>query len=106
GAPTTGKARASSSWLIARTARALLNDQDEEVCVGGPATFSGTSYQSRVIALAYCHIIAEAPLGWFGGGDVPTSIVPETGGPGDDFLAECGPTGPRFEVQVKHGLSG
>jgi len=59
-----------------------------------------------VIALAYCHIIAEAPLGWFGGGDVPTSIVPETGGPGDDFLAECGPTGPRFEVQVKHGLSG
>src|SRR4051812_11736234 len=78
----------------------------KEGSVGGPATFSGTSYQSRVIALMYCHMLAEAPLGWFGAGDVPSSLVPETGGVGDDFLIDCGTAGPRFESQAKHGLTG
>jgi tetratricopeptide (TPR) repeat protein len=74
--------------------------------MGGPATFSGTTYQARVMAFICCHMLADAPLGWLDGPDVPTAVVPEVSGPGDDLWVECAVPARRFEAQAKHGLSG
>ena len=70
------------------------------------AAFAGTTYQGRVAAYVCCHMLAESPLGWVGAADIPTSVVSETGGVGDDLLIKCGQSGPHFEVQAKHGALG
>jgi tetratricopeptide (TPR) repeat protein len=75
--------------------------------MGGDATFSGTTYQARVIAFAYLHILAQTRLGWFSpDDDTPAAISGETGGPGDDAMVEFGTIVPSCELQAKHGLSG
>lgn len=73
--------------------------------MGGDATFAGTSYQARVIACVYAHILAESPLGWLAPlSDVPLTVSAETGGPGDDARVEL-VNRYHFEVQAKHGLT-
>jgi tetratricopeptide (TPR) repeat protein len=75
--------------------------------MGGNATFSGTTYQARIIALVYVHILAEMRLGWFSPtDDTPSAVSGETGGPGDDAAVELA-SGPKsVEVQAKHGVAG
>ena len=75
--------------------------------MGGKATFSGTTYQAGVIALAYVHMLAMESLGWFGDiKDVPLSVAGETDGPGDDVRLNFGSLDGVAEVQAKAGLSG
>jgi tetratricopeptide (TPR) repeat protein len=79
----------------------------DEVTVGGDATFIGTTYQARVIAYVYVHILAQMRLGWLGAADdTPLAISGETQGPGDDAQIEFGDRHPAIEVQAKHGLTG
>jgi tetratricopeptide (TPR) repeat protein len=74
--------------------------------VGGEATFRGTSYQARVIAYAYVHLLAPARLNWLGpSDDTPRAVLAETGGAGDDALIELGPSR-SIELQMKLGLTG
>lgn len=75
--------------------------------MGGSATFSGTTYQGRVIALVYVHILAQMRLGWFTpADDTPVAISGETDGPGDDALIDFDSKLAAAEIQAKHGLSG
>src|SRR5258707_2746265 len=76
--------------------------------MGGNATFSGTTYQARLIAYVYVHILAQSPLGWLGAAadDTPLAVSGEVKGPGDDARIEFGESQSAIEVQVKHGLSG
>ena len=54
--------------------------------MGGDATFSGTTYQARVIAYAYVHVLAQMRLGWLGAvDDTPLAVSGEVKGPGDDM---------------------
>ena len=74
--------------------------------MSGSATFSGTTYQSRLIAYVYVHILAQRRLGWLGtSDDTPLAISGETDGPGDDAEIEFGERHPPIEVQAKHGLT-
>ena len=74
--------------------------------MSGHATFSGTTYQAKVIAFIYVHILAEARLRWLEPlDDTPLAVSGESGGPGDDARVEfVGPT-PDIEVQAKHGFN-
>jgi hypothetical protein len=75
--------------------------------VGGEATFSGTTYQAKVIAFVYSHVLAQMRLGWLGAADdTPLAVSGESGGPGDDIRIELGERHPPIEAQAKHGLSG
>lgn len=74
--------------------------------MSGSATFSGTTFQARVSALVYVHILSQARLGWLEQtDDTPVAISGETGGPGDDARIELGQRHPPVEVQAKHGLT-
>jgi tetratricopeptide (TPR) repeat protein len=74
--------------------------------MGGDATFSGTSYQGRIIAFVETHILAQQRLGWLGPvDDTPTAVSGETEGPGDDARVEFGTDGEPIEIQAKHGLT-
>lgn len=75
--------------------------------MGGDATFSGTTYQARVIALVYTHVLAQMRLGWFSpADDTPVAVSGETEGPGDDAQVEFGAKLANAEIQAKHGLKG
>lgn len=75
--------------------------------MGGDATFTGTTYQARVIAFLYVHVLAQMRLGWFNpADDTPLAVSGETDGLGDDARLEFGSKLPDAEVQAKHGLSG
>lgn len=79
---------------------------DIEVLMGGSATFSGTSFQARVLAWADVHLLAQSPLGWLPTiNDTPVAVSGETLGPGDDVRVELGDGHPAVEAQVKHGLN-
>jgi tetratricopeptide (TPR) repeat protein len=74
--------------------------------VGGEATFSGTTYQARVIASIYAHVLAQTRLDWLTpADDTPVAVSGETGGPGDDARIELGEGYSSLEVQAKHGLT-
>jgi len=74
--------------------------------MGGNATFTGTTFQARVIANIYVHLLAQSPLGWFvPHDDTPLAVSGETDGPGDDARVEFGSRHPAIEVQAKHGLN-
>lgn len=73
--------------------------------MGGPAFAKGASFQARVIAYVYVHVLAESRLFWFEPlDDVPIAVEAETGGPGDDIGIEMR-SGIKVEAQVKHGLT-
>lgn len=73
--------------------------------MSGDATFAGTSYQARVIAYVYAHMLAQARLGWFELlDDTPSAVSGETAGPGDDLRIELGTAG-TIEAQAKHGMT-
>jgi len=74
--------------------------------MSGDATFSGTTYQQRVIAYVGVHVLAGARLSWFDSqDDTPESLWAETTGPGDDCAVRLCRTNTVFEVQAKHGLT-
>jgi tetratricopeptide (TPR) repeat protein len=74
--------------------------------MGGDATFSGTSYQARMVAFVEVHILAQLRLGWLDPvDDTPLAIWCETAGPGDDIRIEFGDRHPAVEVQAKHGMT-
>lgn len=74
--------------------------------MSGTATFSGTHYQSGVIAFVYAHLLAQRPLDWVHPiADVPQGVAGESSGIGDDIRIHLGPGAPALEVQVKHGLT-
>jgi predicted Zn-dependent protease len=74
--------------------------------MSGAATFSGTTYQARVIAHVYVHILAQARLGWLEFfDDTPIGVSAETDGPGDDARIEFGERHAPIETQAKHGLT-
>lgn len=74
--------------------------------MSGSGNFGGTTYQARVIAYVYAHILAQAPLGWIElFDDTPLGVSGETSGPGDDARLEFGERHPPVEVQAKHGLT-
>ena len=73
--------------------------------MSGSGTFAGTTYQARVIAYVYAHILSRAPLWWFRlFDDTPLAAWGETGGAGDDLRIEFGERHRPVEVQAKHGL--
>nr|WP_128795572.1 hypothetical protein [Corallococcus coralloides] len=79
----------------------------EAELMGGDATFFGTTYQARVIAYIYVHILAGMRLGWLSPvDDTPIAVSGETDGPGDDARIEFGDRHPAIEVQAKHGMTG
>ena len=73
---------------------------------GGSATFSGTVTQGSVAAYVAVYLLARQPLNWLelNVQDVPTAILGETLGPGDDIRIELLATEHLLEVQSKHGL--
>jgi len=73
---------------------------------GGPATFAGTDMQASVAALLAVHILARQKLNWLEleVPDVPTALLGETLGPGDDIRVELANTQELLEVQSKKGL--
>ena len=74
--------------------------------MGGSATFSGTTFQARVLAWAEVHLLAQTPLGWIPSvNDTPVAVSGETLGPGDDVRVELGDGQGPLEAQVKHGLN-
>lgn len=75
--------------------------------MSGSGTFAGTTYQARVIAYVYAHVLSRARLGWFRlFDDTPLAVWGETGGAGDDLRIEFGDRHRPVEVQAKHGLTG
>lgn len=53
--------------------------------MGGAAASSGATYQTRVVAFVYVHILAQMRLGWLSlADDTPLAVSGKTGGPGDD----------------------
>ncbi len=74
--------------------------------MGGVATFSGTTYQERVIAYLAVHVLSQRQLQWFETeDDTPQSLSGETGGPGDDCAVALRGLPAGIEVQAKHGLT-
>lgn len=72
--------------------------------MSGSAGGGGYDYQAELIALVASYGIAEHPLGWFDNpSDVPTAVLAETKGPGDDIAIELA-SGARIEAQAKKGL--
>ncbi len=72
---------------------------------GGPATASGSDFQSRVFAFIAVHILGDRSLRWLENTpDTPSAVLSETGGPGDDFGIEFVDSPLFVEAQAKHGL--
>jgi tetratricopeptide (TPR) repeat protein len=73
---------------------------------GGAATFGGTDTQSSVAAFVAVYLLGRKPLNWLtlDVQDVPTALLGETLGPGDDIRVEFLDTTHRLEIQSKHGL--
>ncbi len=75
--------------------------------MSGDATFAGTTYQARVIAFVYVHMLGQMRLNWVPPyDDTPIAVSGETDGPGDDARIEFRERLAPLEVQAKHGLSG
>ena len=75
--------------------------------MSGDATFSGTDYQSKVIAYVAVHVLTETKLRWLTApDDTPIAISGEVQGPGDDVRIEFNPGLASIEVQAKHGFKG
>jgi tetratricopeptide (TPR) repeat protein len=72
--------------------------------MSGDATAGGISYQARLTAWVYCHILDERQLGWFPFDDTPVAVSAETKGPGDDVRIEF-KNGEICEVQAKRGFN-
>lgn len=73
----------------------------------GNATFSGTSYQSRLLAYIYVHILTQRRLRWLErSNDLPIAVSAETDGPGDDIRVEFvrGSAIESADIQAKHGF--
>lgn len=73
---------------------------------GGAATFGGTDTQSGVAAFVAVYLLGRKPLNWLtlDVQDVPTALLGETLGPGDDVRVEFLDTSHLLEIQSKHGL--
>jgi tetratricopeptide (TPR) repeat protein len=78
----------------------------DQQLMGGIATFSGTTYQQRVIAYVAVHVLSQRRLLWFETeDDTPESVSGETGGPGDDCAVVLRGSSRVVEIQAKHGLT-
>jgi tetratricopeptide (TPR) repeat protein len=74
--------------------------------MSGDATFTGTTYQARVIGFVYVHLLAQTPLGWLPNvDDTPNAVSGETKGAGDDIRIKVAGADTPVEVQAKHGLN-
>jgi tetratricopeptide (TPR) repeat protein len=98
-----------SSWPRLNSGRPCKLEQiakyGQDWYVSGPGNFAGTTYQARVIAYVYVHVLAQARLGWIElFDDTPIGVSGETSGPGDDARLEFGERHHPVEVQAKHGL--
>lgn len=73
---------------------------------GGSATHAGIRFQDQVAGLLSVHVLADAPVDFFGlpSGVTPTSIELETSAPVDDILVGTSATGFCF-VNVKKGVT-
>jgi len=73
---------------------------------GGSATHAGIGFQDQVAGLLSVHVLADAPVDFFGlpVGATPTSIELETSAPVDDILVGTSATGLCF-VNVKKGVT-
>jgi hypothetical protein len=73
--------------------------------MSGSGGAGGYDYQADVYGYVATHILCGQPLGWFDDfDDMPTAVLSETDGPGDDLAVET-QSGFRIEVQSKHGLT-
>jgi hypothetical protein len=72
---------------------------------GGSATHAGIAFQDQVAGLLSVHVVADAPVDFFGlpAGVTPTSIALETSAPVDDILVGTSAGGFCF-VNVKRGV--
>ena len=74
--------------------------------MGGAAASSGATYQTRVVAFVYVHILAQMRLGWLSlADDTPLAVSGKTGGPWERPQIEFGERHPAIEVQAKRGLT-
>lgn len=73
---------------------------------GGSATHAGIAFQNQVAGLLSVHVLADAPVDFFGlpVGITPTSVELETSAPVDDILVTNSATGFCF-VNVKKGVT-
>src|SRR5205809_386044 len=73
---------------------------------GGSATHAGIGFQDQVAGLLSVHVLADAPVDFFGlpVGVTPISIELETSAPVDDILVGTSATGFCF-VNVKKGVT-
>ena len=73
---------------------------------GGSATHAGIGFQDRVAGLLAVHLVADAPVEFFGlPSDVtPTSLELETSAPVDDILTATSAAGFCF-INVKKGVT-
>jgi hypothetical protein len=72
---------------------------------GGIAVGGGMNFQASVTSFVGVHILLGTPLNWLNGvcEDIPTGVLAESEGPGDDLRIEL-INGTAIEVQVKKGL--
>jgi len=72
---------------------------------GGSATHAGIGFQDQVAGFLPVHVLADAPVAFFGlpAAVTPTSIELETAAPVDDILVGMSVTGFCF-VNVKKGV--
>lgn len=73
---------------------------------GGSRAAGGFTFQANCSAYVATHLLTGHRLGWLErlAEDIPTAIVAESGGPGDDLRIALR-DGRAIEVQVKRGLS-
>jgi hypothetical protein len=73
---------------------------------GGSATHAGIAFQDQVAGLLSAHVLADAPVDFFGlpPAVTPTSIELETSAPVDDILVGTSAIGFCF-VNVKKGVT-
>ena len=73
---------------------------------GGSRAAGGFAFQANCSAYVATHLLAGHGLGWLErlAEDIPTAIVAESGGPGDDLRIALR-DGRAIEAQVKRGLS-
>src|ERR1043165_2542177 len=73
---------------------------------GGAAAAGGFVFQAAGTAIALVKLARGRPLGWLEGvaNDVPTSVLAETGGAGDDLQVGLR-DGAIVEIQIKRGVT-
>lgn len=73
---------------------------------GGSATHAGIGFQDQIAGLLSVHVLADAPVDFFGlpSGVTPISIDLETSAPVDDILVGTSAAGFCF-VNVKRGVT-